>query len=149
MPEVCVVDTSCLIVLDKAGLLSILCKVYKNIYLPKSVIGEFGENPLLDCMHVVKVNSSLLGIFTDELNLGRGEAETIAYAYEQGIMAVIDDARARKVAEKLSIKLTGTLGILIKAQQRGIIESSYQVALKLRKAGFYISDAIIEKLKNK
>lgn len=149
MPEACVVDTSCLIVLDKLGLLSLLCEVYKNIFLAKSVISEFGENPLPDCMQVVKVSSSLLAIFTDELNLGKGEAETIAYAYEQGIMAVIDDARARKIAEKLSIKLTGTLGILIKAEQKGIIESSYQVALELKRVGFHISDAIIEKLKNK
>ena len=148
MPEVCVVDASCLIVLDKVGLSSLLCEVYKNIYLPKSVVDEFGENPLLNCMQIVKVNSPLLGIFTDELNLGLGEAETIAYAYEQGISAVIDDAKARKVAEKLSIKLTGTLGILIKAEKKGIIESSYQVALELKKAGFHVSDAIIEKLKN-
>lgn len=149
MAEVCVVDTSCLIVLDKVGLLFLLCEVYKDIYLPKSVVEEFGENPLLNCIQVVKVNSPLVGIFTDELNLGLGEAETIAYAYEQGIRAVIDDAKARKVAQKLSIKLTGTLGILIKAEKEGIIESSYQVALKLKKAGFRVSDAIIKKLRNK
>ena len=148
MPDACVVDTSCLIVLDKVGLLTLLCAVYKNIYIPGGVISEFGEKPLLNCMEIIKVNSPLMGILTEELNLGRGEAETITYAYEQGIRAVIDDAKARKVAEKLSIQLTGTLGILVKAEQKGLIESSYQVAVELKKVGFRISDKIIEKMKN-
>lgn len=89
MPEGCVVDTSCLIVLDKVGLLSLLCEVYKVIYLPKSVVKEFGENLLPKCIRVIEVSSPLVRIFTDELNLGLGEAETIAYAYEQGMEAVI------------------------------------------------------------
>lgn len=86
---------------------------------------------------------------TDELNLGLGEAETIAYAYEQGVRAVIDDGKARKVAEKLSIKLTGTIGLLMKAEEKGIIESSYEIALKLREAGFRISDNILKELKGR
>jgi len=39
----------------------------------------------------------LIVVLTEELNLGLGEAETITYAYEQGIRAIIDDARARRV----------------------------------------------------
>ncbi|MBO8151783.1 MAG: DUF3368 domain-containing protein [Candidatus Neomarinimicrobiota bacterium] len=149
MPEGCVVDTSCLIVLDKVGLLSLLCEVYKVIYLPKSVVKEFGENLLPKCIRVIEVSSPLVRIFTDELNLGLGEAETIAYAYEQGMEAVIDDAKARKVAQKLSVKLTGTIGILIKAEKKGVIESSYQVVLKLKETGFRVSDDIVGKLKEK
>ena len=33
------------------------------------------------------------------MNLGLGEAETIAYAYEQGMRTIIDDAKARKMAK--------------------------------------------------
>jgi len=149
MPEECVVDTSCLIVLNRVGLLSLLCEVYEKVYLARSVVNEFGEKPFLRCVEIVEVSSPLIGILTEELNLGLGEAETTAYAYERGIRAVIDDAKARKIAEKLLIKLTGTLGVLIKAEREGVIESSYQVALELRKAGFRVSEAIIERLRNK
>ena len=62
---------------------------------------------------------------------------------------MIDDAKARKIAEKLLIKLTGTLGVLTKAEKEGVVESFYQVALELRKAGFRVSEAIIEGLRKK
>ncbi len=40
MPDKCVVDTSCLIVLDKIELLPILCKLYGKVHIPKGVIME-------------------------------------------------------------------------------------------------------------
>lgn len=147
MPDRCVVDTSCLIVLDKAALLPLLCELYEKVCVPKSVIVEFGVSPFIPCAEVVDVRSKLIIALTEELNLGLGEAETIAYAYEEGIRAIIDDAKARRVAEKLSIKLTGTLGLLIKAEERRVIESSYKTVLELRRLGFRISDGLIEELK--
>lgn len=81
--------------------------------------------------------------------LGLGEAETIAYAYERNMRAVIDDARARKVAAKLGVKLTRTIGLLMKAEEKGLVESSSKTALELRKVGFRISDGIIEELKKR
>ena len=51
------------------------------------------------------------------------------------------------MAEKLSIKLTGTIGLLIKAEERGAIESSYKIVLELTRLGFRISDGLIEDLK--
>ena len=101
----------------------------------------------VSCAEVVSVHSKLIVVLTEELNLGLGEAETITYAYEQGIRAIIDDARARRVAKKLSVKLTGTIGLLMKAEKRGFIESSYQTALKLREVGFYVSDSVLKALK--
>lgn len=100
MSERCVVDTSCLIVLDKVGLLSLLCKLYEKGYIPQGVVTEFGLSPFIPCAEIVSVCSKLIVVLTEELNLGLGEAETIAYAYEQGIRAIIDDAKARKMAEK-------------------------------------------------
>ncbi len=53
------------------------------------------------------------------------------------------------MAEKLSIKLTGTIGLLTKAESKGIIKSSYKIVLELKKIGFRISDDILEALKEK
>ena len=46
--------------------------------------------PLIPCAEVVDVCSKLIAVLTEELNLGLGEAETIAYAYEHNMRAVID-----------------------------------------------------------
>jgi len=37
MLDRCVVDTSCLTVLDKVALLPLLCELYEKVYVPKSV----------------------------------------------------------------------------------------------------------------
>ena len=148
MPE-CVVDTSCLIVLDKLELLAILCQLYDRVYVPKGVAKEFGHIPSLRCMCEVSVNSELVSVFTEDLNMGLGEAETIVYAYEHGMKAIIDDEMGRKLAAKLGIRLTGTIGLLMKAEDKGIIESALRTVLDLKKMGFYVSDGIIEELKKR
>ena len=38
---VAIVDTSCLIALEKLQLLGLLCKLYNKVILPEAVINEF------------------------------------------------------------------------------------------------------------
>jgi VanZ family protein len=42
MPEPIIIDTSSLIALERINLLQILCKIYKEVVIPESVIKEFG-----------------------------------------------------------------------------------------------------------
>jgi predicted nucleic acid-binding protein len=52
----------------------------------------------------------------------------------------------RKVAEKLGLKVTGTIGILLKAENSRLINSAYEKAKELRDKGFYVSDELINDL---
>lgn len=52
---------------------------------------------------------------------GKGEAESMAIALCRGWVFASDDGAARRFAQAQPIKLTGTLGILIKATQSGIL----------------------------
>lgn len=118
MPETAIVDTSVLIALEKINLLDILCKVYGEIILPEAVISEFGT-PAIDCYSIKKVESPLVKLLMNDLNIGRGESEVIALAREKGMKVIIDDLKARKarkVAETLELNITGTIGILLKAE---------------------------------
>ena len=54
----------------------------------------------------------------------------------------MDDLKARKLAQKLNLKITGTIGVLIKARKRNIITSTQEVLNRLRNEGFRISDEI-------
>ncbi len=63
----------------------------------------------LNCIEVIKVESSLKDLLREDLNLGSGESEVIAYAYENKVRVIIDDLEARKVAEKLGLRVTGTI----------------------------------------
>jgi predicted nucleic acid-binding protein len=58
----------------------------------------------------------------------------------------LDDLKARKVAENLGLKITGTVGILLKAESLALIDSAYDKAKELRDKGFYISDRLLDDL---
>jgi uncharacterized protein len=56
-------------------------------------------------------------------DLGAGEREVLALALEADQpLVVLDDALARRVARRLDLALTGTLGLLLKAKQAGRID---------------------------
>jgi len=79
-----------------------------------------------------------------DLNLGQGEAEVIALASQSGLKVIMDDSKARRVAENMGLKMTGTIGVLIKAEKLGLIESAYNKAKELREKGFYVSEELLE-----
>lgn len=147
MLKTAIVDTSVLIALDKIHLLGLLCKLYDEIILPEAVIDEFG--PLsIKCIIVKQVKSPMVNLLKKNSSLGQGESEVIALAYESGaITLVIDDLTARKTAETLKLKVTGTIGVLLKAQEMGLIKSAYQKAVELKNKGFYVSEGLLQRLK--
>ena len=57
---------------------------------------------------------------------------------------ILDDLKARNLAESYQLKLTGTLGILLKAKQKGIIPSIAEILLLLEGHQFRISDSLKE-----
>lgn len=145
MPESIVVDTSILIALEKLNLLQILCKLYKEIILPEAVVKEFG-NIGIECYSTRKIESKLLKVLTQDLNLGRGEAEVLALAYESDLHVLLDDMKARKIADDLGLNISGTIGILLKAEKKKLIKSALKHVQKLKKAGFYVSDELLKEI---
>lgn len=58
------------------------------------------------------------------MQIGKGEASAIALALETADnVLILDDWKARRLAERLGLSVTGTLGVLIKAKNTGIIPS--------------------------
>lgn len=148
MREKAVADTSVLIALEKLDLTELLCKIYSEVVLPEAVIHEYGT-PDFPCFSVRKVKNPLADILFKNLNLGRGESEVIALGSETSMRVLIDDSKARKFAESLGLKVAGTIGILLKAENSGFIPSAYKQAGELKKKGFYISDKLLEEIRKK
>lgn len=55
------------------------------------------------------------------MRLDDGEREAIALAYAHQAIVVIDDRRGRAVARRLSLTITGSVGVLIRAKEAGFI----------------------------
>ncbi|MGM0411158.1 MAG: DUF3368 domain-containing protein [Bacillota bacterium] len=136
-------NTSCLIVLDNIGMLDILEELYGKIFITNEVSEEFGKS-IPDWIEVKTLSDlKYLNLMKNFVDLG--EASTIALSVEMDNNKIIlDDLKARKLAQKLNIEITVTIGVLIKARQKDIIKSSRSVLNKLKDEGFRIS----EELKN-
>jgi len=77
-------------------------------------------------------------------DLGAGETAVLSLALaEDGWTVILDDAMARKCARSFSRRVKGTLGIILLAQQRGLIPSAAEVIRSLRATGFHLDDQTI------
>jgi len=85
----------------------------------------------------------LLAVLKREL--GDGEAEAITLALEtHAARIVLDDLDARRLADRLGLKLVGTLGLLLASKLRGEIPSLRAEIDRLRNEGFRASPALVE-----
>lgn len=129
MPEV-IVDTSPLQYLHQLGLLDLLPDLYGEILIPESVVREIATGRALgvalpepSTLRWIKVRRVAgLAVLPLVSDLGAGEREVLALALETDHpLVVLDDALARRVARRLDLTMTGTLGLLLKGKQAGRI----------------------------
>ena len=149
-----VINASPLVLLSKIDLLYLLNKLFDAVYIPHAVLKEIQDIDKVE----TKVNLSEISFIPLEISnkiavrglLGRlhiGEVEVMIGAIEKGIVTVVMDERtARNKAKQLGLEITGTLGILLKARKRGLIEDMGQEITKLKNAGMYLSDNIVKQI---
>lgn len=138
MPKIIISDTSCLIILSKIKEPDLLQKVYGQITTTSEVADEYGE-PLPDWITISKLKDKSKQQLI-ELQIDKGESSAMALAMEMNESTIIlDDYKARKVAERLGLSYTGTIGIIIKAKLKGIIPSIKPILNKIKQTDFHIS----------
>jgi len=78
----------------------------------------------------------------------QGEAEAICLSLEKKArLCLIDDKEARTVAQLNNLLVTGTLGILLKAKETGLISSVKKLIDKLRaEHHFWIREDMYQKV---
>jgi len=134
-------DTSCLIALSNINLLEILNKLYEVILITPEVASEYGES-LPEWITVKAVNDTgKLKAFNRFIDLGESSAIALALETEDAVL-IVDDKEARIFASNLGLRITGTLGILIRAYNKGIITDLSEAISQLRKTGFHLPSNI-------
>jgi len=77
------------------------------------------------------------------MQIDKGESSAIALALETSDSTVIlDDYKARKIAEQLGLTYTGTIGVIIKAKLTGKIPSIKPLLQKIKQTDFRLSAEI-------
>jgi predicted nucleic acid-binding protein len=139
--KIIVSDTSCLILLLKIDEIDILKEMSDKIFVT-SIIKDELKQDLPSWIQILdpkdKHYQSIL-----EMDLDKGESSAIALMLElDGAILLIDDLKGRKVAERLSLKFSGTFGLLLKAKQLGIIDSIKPILDKIKLTNFRFSEKI-------
>ena len=153
--EKVVVNASPLILLFKSGLEDLLPQLFSTIIVPKAVWSEVAQgndiaSQKLFANETAWITRETIQTPTEILiwNLGDGESEVLSWAFaNKDFRAVIDDKAARNCAKTLGVKMLGTGGILVLAKKRGLINSVGEALNKLQNVGLFISDEIVNLLK--
>ena len=74
------------------------------------------------------------------MQIDKGESSAIALALETpNSLVILDDYKARKIANKLGLNLTGTIGVIVKAKLKGLIPSIKPFLKKIKQTNFRLS----------
>ena len=148
-------NTSPIINLSKINRLDLIEKLYQRIIIPGEVFNELivkghdKENiPAIQAL----IDNNLIGIREVqskalvralEQDLDPGESSAIALAVEMNAdLVILDERDARETAEIYNLKKTGFIGILMKAKQKGFIDSVKKYLDQAIEKGFRIDEKL-------
>jgi len=158
MPDA-VSDSSPLIHLAKIEALELISRLYSRILIPPAVWWEVveeseGRPGAVEMQRAVAAGWMVKQAARNETlvialrqTLDNGEAEAIALATElQPEAVLLDDKLARQMARRLGVPVTGTLGVLLRAKQVGLVVELRSLITRLQSEGdYYIDPGLIEK----
>lgn len=151
MPRV-IVNSTPLIALCNAELLDVLKEIYGEIIIPKAVFDEVTVKNDSACNQIKNhfdwiiveeiQDATERKMYKAKLHAGEVDVMILAQSNPLADLVIIDDKAAKKTAKYLGLKVTGTLGVLLRAKKEGIIPSVKEAVNKIQKNGFYIEESI-------
>ncbi len=150
---VIVADSSPLIALAVIKQLALLPQLCSKIIVPPAVWDEVtvrghglpgaDEVSQVTWIEIQTPKSEVVKPLT--ILVDRGEAEAIALASVlPDCTVLLDDARARRVAERLNLRRIGTVGLLRRAKQANLIDKLKPHLEALQQGGIYIRQELID-----
>lgn len=150
--EIIIADSSPLIGLARIGHLSLLPKLARRIVAPRAVWIEVtgaredapGAAEVLGQSWIEIVDADPLIVAPLLIFVGNGEAEAIALAQrEPSAVLLMDDLRARKLADRLRLRRMGTVALLGQARQQNLIPKLKPALDALVASGIFIRAELI------
>ena len=148
MPESCSADTSPLVYLFRIGKLGLLHALFDRVLVAEAVTEELARGRVegakvpdpSDYRWITHAQPGVRDVPERLMNFGAGEREAILLALEgQAQWVILDDLEARQAADELGVRIIGTVGLLVLAKKRGLIDAVAPFLEELLAAGMWIS----------
>lgn len=143
-------NTTPIISLLKLNRLKLLKQLYSQIYIPQAVYEEIeaGKSKVfykdlskIDWINIVRIKDKQAVKYF--LDLDAGEAEAIVLASEiKADLVLLDEKLGRFHAKHANLKVTGTIGILIKAKNDGLLNSLKPLLDELTNKEVWLSEKL-------
>lgn len=151
--ELIIADSSPLIGLARIGQLGLLPQLAKRVLTPAAVHAEVtvaranapGAIEVAAQAWIEVQDADPVVVAPLLILVGRGEAEAIALAQrEPSAVLLVDDLRARKLAQRLGLRRMGTVALLGQAKREGLIPRLKPALEALVAHGIFIRRELVD-----
>lgn len=146
-----VLNTSPIIVLAKLGVLREALDLFSEVEVPSGVLEELGRKKdevyreLMTCISEGRIRVEDVKKRLPRLGLGESSAILLALTRDKAI--ILDDKKARRLARELGLEVIGTLSILKRLYEEGVLaETPNAIYRRLLEIGFYIDKKLFDKI---
>lgn len=152
-----VADSGPLIALARLQRLDLPARLFGAVLVPALVWEEVTREPPADegarLRHAL-ADGSLRVVADAELpvsaslgaTLDPGEQSAIAVALRLEATVLIDERRGRASAAALGLQVLGTLGLLVRARDAGLVEQLRPLAEALTRSGYFLAPELVERV---
>lgn len=155
--QLLVADAGPLIALAVAGALPLVLQQFE-VCVPQAVLDECLCDPYAAGAVLILEHSRCAGFSTVSdkaiknldaaylMGLGSGEVAVLSYAHQHGQVALVDDRRARRIAQQLGVSVVGSGAMLLALKKSGAISSIHPALVAWRAHGYFLSEALQRQL---
>ena len=148
--QLLVTDAGPLIALSVAGVLPVTWECF-DLLVPQAVLDECLADPyspgavpiadaLLEQQLTVVPTAAIIPLDAAyAMGMGSGEAAVLGYAAQHEQVALIDERRARRIAQRLGVQVVGSGAVLLTLKSRGLINSVQTVLAAWQAHGYYLT----------
>ncbi len=150
--SVAVADTGVLISLGLVDLIELPEDIFGELFIAKAVWEELHNynNPEFEKSLLLSLRGNVVSIKSRNylsMVMDYGESESvILYNELKADFLIIDDNKARMVTETLNVNCIGSIGLLIKAKQKGLIPELKPIFEKWILMGRYFSIKLLNSI---
>jgi len=144
-----IADSSALVALSVVDKLDVLEQLFGEVYVPRAVYEELSKENKAESYKLKNYcKNKVLDIQSKtnfNISLGQGESEAIVLYREQNAdFLLCDDKKAKKFAQNFGLNVIGSLGILLKAKEAGVISEISPLVELLKNSRIFIDNRTFE-----